>query len=197
MEDGTIIELIWKGYCEFFFWWVTFLTHRSQSQVTCLIKSFILSYMYLINLKKLASPWFIYCGLHGRFLDHDIHLPKLEVLNLRANYDLSGNFPRFSENNSLMELDLSITNLSGEISASIGNLQSLQTLDLSNCEFSGSIPTSISNLKSLQTLDLSYCQFSGSIPTSIGNLKSLQTLDLSNCEFSGSIPTSIDNLKSL
>ena len=73
MEDGTIIELIWKGSCDFFFSWVTFLTHRSQSQVTCLIKSFILSYMYIINLKKLASPWFIYDIIGGVWeVDYDI-----------------------------------------------------------------------------------------------------------------------------
>eukprot|EP00261_Vitis_vinifera_P002840 XP_002267388.2 PREDICTED: receptor-like protein 12 [Vitis vinifera] len=151
----------------------------------------------LLNRSSLISIDLSGCGLHGRFPDHDIHLPKLEVLDLWRNDDLSGNFPRFSENNSLMELDLSFTNLSGELPASIGNLKSLQTLDLSGCEFSGFIHTSIGNLKSLQTLDLSGCEFSGFIPTSIGNLKSLQTLDLSDCEFSGSIPTSIGNLKSL
>ncbi|KAL6315285.1 hypothetical protein AAG906_000373 [Vitis piasezkii] len=140
----------------------------------------------LLNRSSLISLDLSWCGLHGRFSNHEIHLPKLEVLNLEGNDDLNGNFPRFSENNSLIEA-----------SASIGNLKSLQTLDLSDCEFSGFIPTSIGNLKSLKTLDLSDCEFSGSIPTSIGNLKSLQTLDLSNCEFLGSIPTSIGNLKSL
>ncbi|KAJ9676377.1 hypothetical protein PVL29_025080 [Vitis rotundifolia] len=175
----------------------------------------------LLNRSSLISLDLSSCGLHGRFPDHDIHLPKLEVLELGDNNDLSGNFPRFSENNSLKELYLSSTNFSGELPASIGNLKSLQTLSIYNCEFSGSIPTSIGNLqslktlvlfnnkfsgsiptsignlKSLKTLDLSFCEFSGSIPTSIGNLKSLKTLDLSYCEFSGSIPTSIGNLKSL
>ena len=148
----------------------------------------------LLNRSSLISLDLSQCGLYGRFPDNDIHLPKLELLSLRGNYELSGNFPRFSENNSLIDLDLLLTNFSGELPASIGNLKSLQTLDLSNCQFSGSIPSSISNLKSLQTLDLSYCQFSGSIPSSISNLKSLQILDLSNCQFSRSIPTSLENL---
>ncbi|RVW24102.1 Receptor-like protein 12 [Vitis vinifera] len=151
----------------------------------------------LLNRSSLISLVLFDCGLHGRFPDHDIHLPKLEVLDLWGNDDLSGNFPRFSENNSLMELDLSSTNLSGEISTSIGNLQSLQTLDLSDCGFSGSIPTSIGNLKSLKTLDLSNCEFSGSIPTSIGNLKSLRFLYLFSNNFSGQIPPSIGNLTNL
>ncbi|XP_034674606.1 receptor-like protein Cf-9 [Vitis riparia] len=166
----------------------------------------------LLNRSNLISLDLSLCGLHGRFSDHEIHLPKLEVLNLEENDDLSGNFPRFSENNSLMELDLSFTNLSGELSASIGNLQSLQTLDLSDCEFSGSIPTSIGNLKSLKTLDLSDCEFSGSIPTSIGCSKikspfmSLRIIDLAHNDFEGDlpemylrrhIPSSFGNLKLL
>ncbi|RVW74962.1 Receptor-like protein 12 [Vitis vinifera] len=168
----------------------------------------------LTKLQKLHLRDLSGCGLHGRFPDHDIHLPKLEVLDLWRNDDLSGNFPRFSENNSLMELDLSFTNLSGELPASIdfgslrlrilrvhsyfnGNLKSLQTLDLSDCEFSGSIPTSIGNLKSLQTLDLSNCEFLGSIPTSIGNLKSLRSLYLFSNNFSGQLPPSIGNLTNL
>ena len=89
------------------------------------------------------------CGLHGRFPDHDIHLPKLKVLNLEENDDLSGNVLRFNENDSLMELYLSSKNFSGGLPTSIDNLKSLQTLDLSDCEFSGSISTSIDNLKSL------------------------------------------------
>ena len=151
----------------------------------------------LLNRSSLISLDLSECGLYGRFPDNDIHLPKLELLYLGENYNLSGNFPRFSENNSLIYLGLSSTNFSGELPASIGNLKSLQILDLSGCQFSGSIPSSISNLKSLQILDLSGCQFSGSIPSSISNLKSLQILDLSGCQFSGSIPSSISNLKAL
>ena len=165
----------------------------------------------LLNRSSLISLDLSDCRLYGRFPDNDIHLPKLELLYLNGNQGLSGNFPRFSENNSLIDLSLSSTNFSGELPASMGNLKSLRTLQLSDCQFSRSIPSSISNLKSLQILDLSHrrlisnlwsreilvlpgCQFSGSIPSSISDLKSLQILDLSNCQFSGSIPTSLENL---
>ena len=148
----------------------------------------------LLNRSSLISLDLSWCGLYGRFPDNEIHLPKLELLDLWGNSNLGGNFPRFSENNSLIYLDLLVTNFSGELPTSISNLKSLQILDLSGCQFSGSIPSSISNLKSLQTLDLSRCQFSGSIPSSISNLKSLQTLDLSDCQFLGSIPASLENL---
>ena len=151
----------------------------------------------LLNRSSLISLDLSLCGLHGRFPDNDIHLPKLELLYLWGNSNLSGNFPRFSENNSLVDLYLSFTNFSGELPASIGNLKSLQTLDLSNCQFSGSIPSSISNLKSLQILDLSNCQFSGSIPTSLENLTQITSLSLYGNHFSGKIPNAFYNLRNL
>ena len=151
----------------------------------------------LLNRSSLISLDLSWCGLHGRFPDNDIHLPKLELLYLAENYDLNGNFPRFSENNSLIYLDLSSTNFSGELPASIGNLKSLQILDLSNCQFLGSIPSSISNLKSLQTLYLSDCQFLGSIPASVENLTQITILSLDGNHFSGKIPNVFDNLRNL
>ena len=169
----------------------------------------------LLNRSSLISLDLSRCGLHGRFPDNDIHLPKLELLYLNGNQDLSGNFPRFSENNSLIDLSLSSTNFSGELPASMGNLKSLRTLDLSSrrltinrlmskltfylsdCQFSGPIPSSISNLKSLQTLDLSYCQFLGSIPASLENLTQITSLILFGNHFSGKIPNVFYNLRNL
>ena len=169
----------------------------------------------LLNRSSLISLDLSRCGLHGRFPDNDIHLPKLELLYLNGNQDLSGNFPRFSENNSLIDLSLSSTNFSGELPASMGNLKSLRTLDLSSrrltinrlmskltfylfdCQFSGPIPSSIGNLKSLQTLDLSNCQFSGSIPASLENLTQITYLSLDGNHFSGKIPNVFDNLRNL
>ncbi|KAJ9676372.1 hypothetical protein PVL29_025075 [Vitis rotundifolia] len=151
----------------------------------------------LLNRSSLISLDLSQCGLYGRFPDHDIHLPKLEVLDLRGNNDLSGNFPRFSENNSLVELYLSSTNFSGELPASIGNLQSLQTLDLFYCEFSGSIPASLENLTQITSLNLLSNHFSGKIPNVFNNLRNLVSLDLSVNNFSGQLPPSIGNLTNL
>ena len=197
LSNLVSLDLSWNGEAEF-------APHGFDSLVQNLTKlqklhlgGISISLVFpnsLLNRSSLISLHLSLCGLHGRFPENDIHLPKLELLYLAENFDLNGNFPRFSENNSLIYLDLSSTNFSGELPASIGNLKSLQDLDLKECQFSGSIPSSISNLKSLQTLDLFYCQFSGSIPSSVGNLKSLQTLDLSYCQFSGSIPASLENL---
>ena len=59
----------------------------------------------LLNRSSLISLDLSECGLYGRFPDNDIHLPKLELLNLWENFNLNGNFPRFSENNSLIDLN--------------------------------------------------------------------------------------------
>ena len=182
--------------------------HLSYISISSVIPNSLLNWSSLISLDL---SW---CGLYGRFPDNDIHLPKLELLYLNGNQDLSGNFPRFIENNSLIDLSLSSTNFSGELPASMGNLKSLRTLDLSgwgftinhlmskltlhfsDCQFSGPIPSSISNMKSLQILDLTNCQFLGSIPDSLENLTQITSLNLNGNHFSGKIPN-VYNLKNL
>ena len=151
----------------------------------------------LLNRSSLISLDLSNCGLYGRFPDNDIHLPKLEFLDLRGNSNLSGNFPRFSENNSLIDLTLSSTNFSGELPASMGNLKSLQTLYLSNYQFLGSIPASLQNLTQITSLILFGNHFSGKIPNVFDNLRNLISLDLSRNNFSGQIPPSIGNLTNL
>ena len=151
----------------------------------------------LLNRSSLISLDLSWCELHGRFPDNDIHLPKLELLYLEVNSDLNGNFPRFSENNSLIYLSLSTTNFSGELPASIGNLKSLQDLDLKFCQFSGSIPASLENLTQITSLSLFVNHFSGKIPNVFYNLRNLISLDLSKNNFSGQIPSSIGNLTNL
>ena len=142
----------------------------------------------LLNRSSLISLDLSACGLYGRFPDNDIHLPKLELLDLWGNSNLSGNFPQFNENNSLIELYLSFTNFSGELPASIGNLKSLQTLYLTDCQFLGSIPASLENLTQITSLNLNSNHFSGKIPNVFYNLRNLISLDLSRNNFSSQIP---------
>ena len=151
----------------------------------------------LLNRSSLISLDLDDCGLHGRFPDNDIHLPKLELLDLWGNSNLRGNFPRFSENNSLIDLYLSSTNFSGELPASMGNLKSLQILFLFDCQFLGSIPASLENLTQITSLSLYGNHFSGKIPNAFYNLRNLISLDLSRNNFSGQIPPSIGNLTNL
>ena len=151
----------------------------------------------LLNQSSLISLDLADCGLYGRFPDNDIHLSKLELLDLWGNSNLGGNFPRFSENNSLIELYLSFTNFSRELPTSIGNLKSLQILFLFDCQFLGSIPASLENLTQITSLNLNGNHFSGKIPNVFYNLRNLISLDLSGNNFSGQIPPSIGNLTNL
>ncbi|WKA13315.1 hypothetical protein VitviT2T_030627 [Vitis vinifera] len=151
----------------------------------------------LLNLSSLRSMDLSSCQLYGRFPDDDLQLPNLKVLKLKGNHDLSGNFPKFNESNSMLLLDLSSTNFSGELPSSIGILKSLESLDLSSTKFSGELPSSIGSLKSLESLDLSHCNFSGSIPSVLGNLTQITHLDLSRNQFDGEISNVFNKIRKL
>ncbi|XP_076911928.1 receptor-like protein Cf-9 [Bidens hawaiensis] len=174
---------------------------------------------YLNISSSLRSLGLISTGLQGRLPDNILSLEYLERLYLSDNKNLSGPLPNVNTSTiiPLTVLDLSETNISGEIPTSIGNLKSLTYLDLSYTSLSGEIPTSIGNLTSLIYLRLADTSLSGEIPISIGNLTSLIFLDLlsgeipisighltslfylrlSYCGFNGSLPKSIGNLRSL
>ena len=102
-------------------------------------------------------------------------------------------------------LDLSDSNLTGEIPPEIGNLINLNYLNLSNNQLTGNIPSEIGNLIYLETLILGSTmgvdwisnQLTGSIPSEIGNLVNLYYLSLSNNLITGNIPSEIGNLENL
>ncbi|WRX29453.1 Leucine-rich repeat - like 10, partial [Theobroma cacao] len=119
------------------------------------------------------------CGLQGKFPENIFHLPNLKLLNLRYNHDLNIYLPNFNQSNHFELLDLSLTNLSGALPNSIGNLVSLKDLDLHQTSLSGALPNSIGNLVSLEHLDLSFTNLSGALPNPIRNLRSLKYLSLS------------------
>ncbi|XBI61470.1 hypothetical protein VPH35_042257 [Triticum aestivum] len=117
----------------------------------------------------------------------------------------------------LTHLNLSNSNLEGEIPAGIGKLKNLVSLDLSSEDPSDdesdihvvSLPNSLwisdfqalvgnlSNLRELRLDDISDCGFLGRMPSSIGNLVNLRSLSLHSSYFSGKIPSTIGNLTNL
>ncbi len=112
--------------------------------------------------------------------------------------NLSGNLPaEIGDLNSLNFLDLGFNNLSGTIPTELGNLTGLTFLDLGANEFSGSIPVEIGNLINLTQLNLFGNELSGTIPNEIGNLFTLEELNLSYNELNGTIPTGFVNLVQL
>ncbi|XP_048423184.1 probable LRR receptor-like serine/threonine-protein kinase At4g29180 isoform X2 [Pyrus x bretschneideri] len=78
---------------------------------------------------------------------------------LECNYSIS--LPR------IISLNLSSSNLSGIIAASIANLSSLESLDLSNNNLIGPVPQFLEELKSLTLLNLKGNQLSGSVPNAL------------------------------
>ncbi|XP_031284776.1 receptor-like protein 6 [Pistacia vera] len=97
------------------------------------------------------------------------------------------------QDSSLRFLDLSVTNFSGQLPDTIGDLIYLNVLDLSVTNFSGQLPDTISDLIYLNVLDLTATGFSGKLPDKIGNLRYLNELHLGSNNFTGSIPTSLWN----
>ena len=91
-------------------------------------------------------------------------------------------------------IDLSNNNLSGSISAEIGDLVHLESINLENNLLDGEIPYTIGNLSDLISLDLSNNALSGEIPDIFDDLDQLEQLDLSENEFEGYISSSICNI---
>ncbi|XP_019071934.1 receptor-like protein 33 [Vitis vinifera] len=161
----------------------------------------------LLNQSSLISLDLSDCGLHGSFHDHDIHLPKLEVLNLWGNNALNGNFPRFSENNSLLELVLASTNFSGELPASIGNLKLphclgnfskyLSVLNLRRNRFHGNIPQTFLKGNAIRDLDFNDNQLDGLVPRSLIICRKLEVLDLGNNKINDTFPHWLGTLSKL
>lgn len=88
-------------------------------------------------------------------------------------------------------------NMTGKLSASIGNLTALTELYLHYNQFTGTLPSSIGNLVNLVQLNLSVNFFSGDIPASLGNLTNVVYMYLHSNSFSGNMPASIGNLASV
>jgi len=124
-------------------------------------------------------------------------LANLEVLTLSYNNITS--IPNWLwKKASLQTLDVSDNSLTGEISPSILNLKSLIYLDLSFNNLSGNVPSCLGNFsQSLEILDLSVNKLSGLIPQTymIGN--SLQMIDLSNNNMQGRLPKALVNNRRL
>uniref|UniRef100_A0A0D3HFT4 non-specific serine/threonine protein kinase n=1 Tax=Oryza barthii TaxID=65489 RepID=A0A0D3HFT4_9ORYZ len=120
---------------------------------------------------------------------------SLEELSLDYT-NMSGIFPTLIRKMSnLSVLLLSGNMLVGELPAGVGALGNLKILGLSNNNFSGLVPLGI--VSSLDTLYLTGNKFSGSMPLEVGAVSNLKNLFLGYNTFSGPAPSWIGTLGNL
>ncbi|XP_034924147.1 receptor-like protein 6 [Populus alba] len=175
----------------------------------------------MANLSSLSSLFLEGCGLQGEFPVGIFQLPNLHFLYIPYNPYLTGYLPEFQSGSQIELLVLAVTNFSGQLPGSLGNLKSLKVFDVAGCYFSGVIPSSLGNLTKLNYLNLSQNTFSGKIPSTfvnllqvsylrlsfnnfssgtidwLGNLTNLNYVDLQDTNSYGNIPSSLRNLTQL
>ncbi|XP_048422019.1 receptor-like protein EIX2 [Pyrus x bretschneideri] len=120
---------------------------------------------------------------------------SLMFLNLSSN-NLSGELPEcLTHFDHLVMLDLSYNAFSGKIPSTVGSLYQMETLKLRSNRFIGELPSSFKNCTSLQVIDVGNNQLSGPIPKWLGvSLQNLVILMLSSNNFNGSMPSELCRL---
>ncbi|KAE8703004.1 Detected protein of unknown function [Hibiscus syriacus] len=165
---------------------------------------------------RLVSLSLANCGLSGYFPIEILLLPKIQSIDLSANYDLMGELPEFPSNSALRNLSLSETYFGGKVPESIGNnlsglippfhrfgVPNLAYLHLGGNRLSGSIspiPKFILQLPRLEWLFLGGNSFSSMKLSSFVQLKNLRDLDLSDISLlveSNNISINFPQLESL
>ncbi|XP_028793015.1 receptor-like protein EIX1 [Neltuma alba] len=125
-----------------------------------------------------------------KFLDSILSLKRLQFLDLSLT-NLKGNIPlNLGYLSRLQQLYLSVNQLEGGIPKSLA-LCNLTVVDLSNNALSGQLDDFVASFDhcaniSLQTLILSCNRFTGSVPN-FSRFSFLETLDLSNNQLNGTI----------
>lgn len=115
-----------------------------------------------------------------------------------SNSNISGNLPSsITHLPSLRHLNISNNQFNGSFWFNFTTMLSLEVLDIYNNDFSGPLPLTITLLPNLQHLDLGGNYFSGSIPPSYGHFRELTYLSLSGNNLQGPIPPELGNISSL
>ena len=140
-------------------------------------------------------------NLYGTIPSSVANLQNLERLELDSNEQLRGRFDdvmfSFGLKNSLQYLDLSDTDLEGELPNTI--LPSLKFLRLWNTGgFGGTIPPEIGSWSNLEYFGTKgNPKLVGSIPTEFGLLQNLNTIEIvESNSMSGTLPAELGNLSS-
>ncbi|KAJ3093456.1 hypothetical protein HDU97_009650, partial [Phlyctochytrium planicorne] len=93
----------------------------------------------------------------------------------------------------LISLDLSHTELAGDVPVELGNLGNLKEMFLGYSKLTGTIPSSFAGLGALQTLEVNANRLSGSIPD-LSSIRSLKRFTFDSNYFNGDIPGFVSNV---
>ncbi|XP_058782333.1 receptor-like protein EIX2 [Vicia villosa] len=116
------------------------------------------------------------------------YLKELQLRGCKLNNFILNPSIKYMNLSSLITLNLSFNNFTSHSPHSFFNLtKDITYLDLSDSNIQGEIPSSLLSLRNLRHLDLSYNKLQGSIPDEIGQLAHIQKLYLSSNNFSGEI----------
>ncbi|KAF3952937.1 hypothetical protein CMV_021566 [Castanea mollissima] len=143
-----------------------------------------------------------YNSLHATISSSIGNLTSAISIDLSRN-ELEGKVPRSLGNLcNLREIRLSYNKWSPEISEIFESLSgcvsnSLEILDLSNAQLSGQLTAELGQFKNLVILSLGYNSISGPIPLSIGNLSSLRSLNLESNQINGTATQNFGQLSKL
>ncbi|RVW13899.1 Leucine-rich repeat receptor protein kinase MSL1 [Vitis vinifera] len=160
------------------------------------------------KLSFLAELHLQHCGLSGSISSlNSINFTSLSVISIGGNFFRS-KFPIWLLNlSNLVYIDVSSSQLYGQISPGLGELPNLQHLDLSwNENLIGSFSEFLEEIKNCSSegplpelgyLDLSRNQLVGRLPERLSQLEKLTYLDLSFNKLQGPIPTSFGTFKNL
>ncbi|KAK8553501.1 hypothetical protein V6N13_062303 [Hibiscus sabdariffa] len=129
-------------------------------------------------------------NLEGAICSRLFSLKNLTDVYLFHN-KLSGEIPKAVDALRLIEIDLSMNDLTGSIPEEFGKLQQLESLNLAYNQLTGELPTSISQLPSLRDFRIFQNKLSGVLPSEFGLHSELEGFEVSENQFSGPLPENL------